>query len=220
MWPSQFPPPCPLPSSSPFSACSLPTSYPPVLALGLQQLPFLASSHWSYSACTVTDWSLVRQRQDAGHLSDDIHEFRTRRDDDLRIRRLPFSFSALTTLFIVSWTSLGGSISFNSVLTIATPNSVSLLNVESRAPLILSRSLFADFSVSVPMIRAATFDSSTPASQSCTTTIVHDVCLPPMIATPSIDLRLVEPASAPRSASQTPCGTGVRPSCRWRKQPG
>jgi hypothetical protein len=35
-----------------------------------------------------------------------------------------FSFSALTTLFIVSWTSGGGSISFSSVLTISIPQCV------------------------------------------------------------------------------------------------
>ena len=64
-----------------------------------------------------------------------------------------FSFSALTTLFMVSWTSLGGSISFNSVRTISIPQClVSLASVSSSAVLILSRSLLADFSVSVPMI--------------------------------------------------------------------
>ena len=64
-----------------------------------------------------------------------------------------FSFSAFTTLFIVSCTSLGGSISFSSVLTISIPQCmVSSRIVLCSSLLILPRSLFADLRVSVPMM--------------------------------------------------------------------
>ena len=64
-----------------------------------------------------------------------------------------FSFSALTTLFIVSWTSLGGSISLSSVRTISMPQlAVSFFSVFCSSSLILPRSLLADFRVRVPMM--------------------------------------------------------------------
>ena len=64
-----------------------------------------------------------------------------------------FSFSALTTLFMVSCTSLGGSISFSSVRTISMPQwRVSSRRVCCSSLLILPRSLLADFRVMVPMM--------------------------------------------------------------------
>jgi len=64
-----------------------------------------------------------------------------------------FSFSAFTTLFIVSCTSFGGSISFSSVRTISIPQCcVSMQRVLWSSSLILPRSLLADLRVSVPMM--------------------------------------------------------------------
>ena len=64
-----------------------------------------------------------------------------------------FSFSALTTLFIVSCTSFGGSISLSSVRTISMPQlAVSLRSVVRSSSLMRPRSLLADFRVRVPMM--------------------------------------------------------------------
>ena len=64
-----------------------------------------------------------------------------------------FSFSALTTLFMVSCTSCGGSISLSSVRRISMPQfAVSVLSAVRSSSLILPRSELADLSESVPMM--------------------------------------------------------------------
>ncbi len=64
-----------------------------------------------------------------------------------------FSFSALTTLFIVSWTSAGGSISLSSVRRISRPQlAVSVRSVVRSSSLMRPRSLLADLRLSVPMM--------------------------------------------------------------------
>ncbi len=74
-----------------------------------------------------------------------------------------FSFSALTTLSMVFCTSAGGSISFSSVRRISMPQSaVPVRSVERSSSLMRPRSLFADFTLRVPMtLRSAVRASCT-----------------------------------------------------------